>query len=377
MAVDEEISDYLRLINTQGIGAIGCNRLLTRYGSVDKALAFVSLKKQTPSCAWANEEIRKTRDFSAEIIIKSSPFYPQRLLKLHDAPPLLYAKGNLELLNHAPTVAMVGTRNASIMGRKIISKLAYDLTENNVLIISGMARGIDSAAHKGAMYAQNQFGPTVAVLGTGIDKIYPKENEILYQQIARQGLLISEYPMSTPAQTGNFPRRNRIVAALADAVVVGEATHKSGSLITAKLAADYGKMLFAIPGSPGDARSEGPNFLLRNGASWGEKCSDILNGLKQIVSTCPLVNRKPQENDLFTNSLDNLQKTVDIPPVTSADKNLILEYLSAEGCDADELIRLCKTDAQSLAMVLIELEMEDKIVRLPGNKIALTGKRRK
>lgn len=377
MAVNEEVSDYLRLINTSGIGAVGCNRLLARFGSVDKALAFVSLKKQTPSCDWAKEEIKKAQNFGVEIIVKNSPFYPQKLLELHDAPPLLYAKGNLELLKHSPVVAMVGTRNASIMGRKIVSKLAYDLTENNVLIISGMARGIDSAAHKGAMYAKNQFGPTIAVLGTGIDKIYPQENEILYQQIARQGLLISEYPMSTPAQTGNFPRRNRIVAALADAVLVGEATHKSGSLITAKLAADYGRPLFAIPGSPGDARSEGPNFLLRNGAAWGEKCSDILSCLKQAASACPLHIHKTQESDLFTNSLDNLQKTVDIPPIASADKNLILEYLSAEGCDADELIRLCKTDAQSLAMVLIELEMEDKIIRLPGNKIALTGKKRK
>ena len=377
MAVNEEVSDYLRLINTQGIGAVGCNRLLARYGSAGKALAFVSLKKQTPSCDWAKEEIKKAQNFGVEIIVKNSPFYPQKLLELRDAPPLLYAKGNLELLRHSPSVAMVGTRNASIMGRKIVSKLAYDLTENDVLIISGMARGIDSAAHKGAMYAKNQSGPTIAVLGTGIDKIYPQENEILYQQIAHQGLLISEYPMSTPAQTGNFPRRNRIVAALADAVLVGEATHKSGSLITAKLAADYGRPLFAVPGSPGDARSEGPNFLLRNGAAWGEKSSDILSSFKQVVSSCPLVVRKPQENDLFTNSLDNLQKTVDIPPITSVDKNLILEYLSAEGCDADELIRLCKTDAQSLAMVLIELEMEDKIIRLPGNKIALTGKKRK
>ena len=377
MAVDDEICDYLRLANTPTVGAIGFNNLLARFGSADKALAFVSQKKQTPSSLWAKEEIKKAENFGAQIIIQTSPLYPKKLLSLRDAPALLYIVGNAELLSHTPTVSVVGTRNASVMGRKIVSKLAFELTENNVLIASGMARGIDSSAHKGAMYAKSQKGPTVAVLGTGIDKVYPQENEALYRQIASQGLLVSEYPMNTPAQTGNFPRRNRIVAALADAVLVGEATHKSGSLITAKLAQDYGRMIFAIPGSVADARSEGPNFLLKNGAKWGESAANILLQLNTLQSSSALKTFKSQENNLFTKALDNLQKTVDIPPIEYNSKNLILEYLSTDGCDADELIRETNIDAQSLAMVLIEMEMEDKIIRLPGNKVALSGRKRK
>ena len=334
-------------------------------------------KKKVPSRQWAEEELERVRSFGAVVLSSADPRYPQKLSELDDAPPLLYVKGNIALLNHRPAVAVVGTRNATIIGRKLTSKISFELTENDVLIVSGMARGIDAAAHKGAMYAKERRGPTIAVLGTGIDRIYPPENEELYHQIGEQGLLVSEYPMGTNAQSGNFPRRNRIVAALSEAVLVAEATGKSGSLITARMAADRNRLIFAIPGSPGEARSEGPNSLLRRGALWAENAADILNVLNSKIRPEPLRPPDGGECDLFTKTLDNLQKTADIPPVKNCDKNSILAYLSAEGTDTDEIIRSSGLDAPSVAMLLIELEMEDKIIRLPGNKIALTGKNMK
>ncbi len=377
MAKNGNVLSKLRLINAEGIGPVGFHQLLSRFGSAENALQEIAGKKQLPSIEWAEEEWELTTDFGAEILTDDDPRYPQALLELKDAPPVLYAKGRLELLNHRPAVAVVGTRNATIIGRKLTSRIAYELTENDTLIVSGMARGIDAAAHKGAMYAKQQKGPTIAVLGTGIDKIYPAENENLYQQISEQGLLLSEYPMGTLPQSRNFPRRNRIVAGLAEAVLVAEATRRSGSLITAHLAADSGRMVFAVPGSPGEARSEGPNFLLRHGALWAEQASDILTVLSKKTKPKPLKIPSFNKCDLFTKPLDNFQKTTDIPPVKKNTKSSILEYLSAEGIDTDEIIRNSGLDAPTVAMLLIELEMEDKIIRLPGNKIALTGKNMK
>lgn len=372
MTADDDIAARLQLINTEGIGPVGFKRLLARFGSAEEALRETAAKKKVPSRQWAEEELERVRSFGAVVLSSADPRYPQKLSELDDAPPLLYA-----LLNHRPAVAVVGTRNATIIGRKLTSKISFELTENDVLIVSGMARGIDAAAHKGAMYAKERRGPTIAVLGTGIDRIYPPENEELYHQIGEQGLLVSEYPMGTNAQSGNFPRRNRIVAALSEAVLVAEATGKSGSLITARMAADRNRLIFAIPGSPGEARSEGPNSLLRRGALWAENAADILNVLNSKIRPEPLRPTDGGECDLFTKTLDNLQKTADIPPVKNCDKNSILAYLSAEGTDTDEIIRSSGLDAPSVAMLLIELEMEDKIIRLPGNKIALTGKNMK
>ena len=383
MTADDDIAARLQLINTEGIGPVGFKRLLARFGSAEEALRETAAKKKVPSRQWAEEELERVRSFGAVVLSSADPRYPQKLSELDDAPPLLYVKGNIALLNHRPAVAVCVLGIVPYLG--IITAfipavlLAWFTWGDfqHVLIVSGMARGIDAAAHKGAMYAKERRGPTIAVLGTGIDRIYPPENEELYHQIGEQGLLVSEYPMGTNAQSGNFPRRNRIVAALSEAVLVAEATGKSGSLITARMAADRNRLIFAIPGSPGEARSEGPNSLLRRGALWAENAADILNVLNSKIRPEPLRPTDGGECDLFTKTLDNLQKTADIPPVKNCDKNSILAYLSAEGTDTDEIIRSSGLDAPSVAMLLIELEMEDKIIRLPGNKIALTGKNMK
>ena len=179
MTADDDIAARLQLINTEGIGPVGFKRLLAHFSSAEEALRETAAKKKVPSRQWAEEELERVRSFGAVVLSSADPRYPQKLSELDDAPPLLYVKGNIALLNHRPAVAVVGTRNATIIGRKLTSKISFELTENDVLIVSGMARGIDAAAHKGAMYAKERRGSTIAVLGTGIDRIYPPENEEL------------------------------------------------------------------------------------------------------------------------------------------------------------------------------------------------------
>ena len=228
--------DFLQLLSTDGVGPVSFYKYLQKYGSAADALKALSSKKEIYERKLAEQELKKAEKLGIKIITFEDDAYPALLKELNDAPPLLYAKGAVELLNYPASVAVVGSRNASVAGRKIASRIAYDLTNSDVLVISGMARGIDSAAHKGALYAKNQLGPTIAVLGTGVDVCYPEENQELYDQIASQGLLISEFALETPANISNFPRRNRIVSALSLGVLVVEASLNSGSLITSRLA---------------------------------------------------------------------------------------------------------------------------------------------
>ena len=373
MALKQTIIEALRLINTDGIGPVNYEKYISAYGSVADALVFLEKAgKKVPSSSWAENELNNAEKQNVHLLLKEDNLYPQKLLSLKDAPPVLYAKGNLNLLSTDLSLAIVGSRNASINARKLSSKIACDLTENKILVISGMARGIDASAHKGAMYALNQKGPTIAVLGTGIDKIYPTENKDLYYQIAEQGLLLSEVPLGTEAQISNFPRRNRIVSGLSCGVLVTEASEKSGSLITAKLGAQQGKHLFAVPGNPCDAKSAGTNNLLRMGAHFTENADDIINILKNCAVNPPTYKVEKICDDLFINSLDNSAKTNNIP---SSSKYPIEEFLSTSAADIDEIIRYSKLDTATVMMQILDLEIEGRIVRLPGNKIALSERK--
>ena len=280
---EKHLLDILRIINTGGIGPVTFYAALKKYGNCEELLAYLESHKKVPNLSWAQDELGKATDTGIKLISFDDPMYPEALKAISDAPPILYAKGRTNLLHHAPAVAIVGARNASISGRKMASRIAFDLTNQNVLVISGMARGIDAAAHKGALYAQNQQGPTIAVLGTGIGEIYPRENETLYHMIEQQGLLLSEFPLSTKAQISNFPRRNRIISALAQGTLIVEAGLHSGSLITARLALEQGKDIFAVPGSPMESRSAGPNSLIREGAILTESADDILKELQTAL----------------------------------------------------------------------------------------------
>lgn len=380
MALSEtEILARLRLINTEGIGPISFYKLLDNYHTAEEALKNLPPKFRLFSEAQAEYELKLAQSKNIKLIAFDDSVYPQKLRELEDAPPFIYVLGRTDILNHTPSVAIVGARNASINGRKLASKIAYDLTNSNVLVISGMARGIDTAAHKGAMYALNQQGPTIAVLGTGADVVYPAENQAVYEQIAEQGAVVSEFLLGTSAQSNNFPRRNRIVSALADATLVVEAGIHSGSLITARLALEQGRDVFAVPGSPIEARATGPNKLIREGAFLAESAEDILSNLN--LSRHKKIKPLPRasQEDLFAKPLDKVKNNVDIPqqPDNSKSELKVIDCLTAEGVYVDEIIRATGLDSATVSLELLELEMDGRIERQVGNKVALIKKAKK
>ena len=223
----------------------------------------------------AEKIYEKTLAENIEIVGLFDSKYPYKLKNIYDAPIILYAKGNLNLLESEKTIAIVGSRNCSEYGRKITEKMSYMLAKKDYTIVSGMARGIDSYAHKGALIAQ---GKTIAVLGSGINYIYPKENEILYNKILEeQGLIISEYPLNMIPTPKCFPARNRIISGISDKVLVTEASQKSGSIITANFAIEQGKNVYAIPGNITSVKSEGTNELIKEGAFLVTTLEDIID----------------------------------------------------------------------------------------------------
>lgn len=363
-----ELIKCLQLINSENVGPVTFYKLIVRYRSLDNALeALPSLPKyRLFSKAQAQREYELARSKNIQIISIFDDEYPNELKQINDAPPILYVRGRLDLLKAPAALAIVGARNASINGRKTASHIAYDLTNNGILIVSGMARGIDSAAHKGAMYALRQKGPTLAVLGTGVDIVYPQENKNLYAQICEQGAVVSEFPLGTEPQAQNFPRRNRIISALSQGTLIVEATTHSGSLTTARLALEQGKDIFAVPGSPQDARAQGPNKLIKEGAILAESAADILECFN------------PEKQKQIIEYVDKLQKNADYPAVDNletdngpADNASVIDCLSREGTHVDEIIRRTGLDASAVSLALLELELGGRIERQPGNKVAL------
>ena len=365
----ENLINILRLLNTDGIGPVTFYKLLEKHGDIQTALEAVALKKKVVTITEAECMVADAEKKNIKIIPYTTPEYPQALLQINDAPPVIYALGNVELLNYPYSVGIVGARNASIAGRKIASRIAYDLTQADVLVVSGMARGIDAAAHKGALYAKQQQGPTIAVLGTGVDEIYPAENTDLYYDICRQGLAISEFAPGTKAQVSNFPRRNRIIAALTQGILVAEANLNSGSLITARLALEQGKDIFAIPGSPLENRAAGPNRLIKEGAILTESADDILN----VLSMSQNRQIKIKQTELFP--LDKAKNNVNISEQKNAEKSNsdnvnLLDLISYEGVDIDVLLRTSNLSQADFFSQVLDLEFSGKIQRQAGNKVA-------
>ncbi|MBR2300271.1 MAG: DNA-processing protein DprA [Alphaproteobacteria bacterium] len=365
------LADYIRLILTDGVGPVSFYKFLSQYGSATEALKALSFKKEVCSPNRAQDELKKAQNAGVEILSFEDERYPLSLKELNDAPPILYAKGNLDLLSYVAGISIVGSRNASVQGRKIASRIAYDLTNADVLVVSGMARGIDSAAHKGAMYAKSEQGPTIAVLGTGVDICYPKENEELYHQIAAQGLLISEFALSEQANISNFPRRNRIVSALSLGVLVVEASLNSGSLITARLALEQGKDVFAVPDSPIENKSAGCNKLIKEGALLTENADDIL---QTLALTQNRTLKTFQNASLKSKPLDNKKKEDNITEQKKSDvKNAdILQIIGTSGIETDELIRHLKADASDVLVLITELELEGLVSKTNGSFLKLT-----
>ncbi len=354
----------LRLARSEGVGPTNHRRLLERFGSARATIAALSRNPErfrpAPEADCARE-MAATAEIGGRFLFLGEPDYPPLMALLPDAPPVLIALGDPAAL--APrAVAIVGARNSSAAGRRVAEDISDELAGKGIAVISGLARGIDAAAHQGALNAK---GRTIAAIAGGIDVAYPPENALLQARIADQGgLLVTEAPLGTSPQARHFPRRNRIIAGLALGVVVVEAMEKSGTLITARLALEYGRELYAVPGSPADPRSRGSNDLLRQGAHLCENAADVLEFLPQAPADAPLFRPRAE-------APPNLAETAKQPENASPDLAQVLELLSPTPISVDELARRCQLSAQSLRAILLDLELEGRVQTLPGNRVAL------
>jgi DNA processing protein len=350
--------------------------LLRRFGSAAAALdALPRLSKSggarptAPMSRRAAEaELAAIDRLGGRLVCWGEPAYPPALAAVDDAPPVLTLLGRAELLL-APVVAVVGARNASANGRRLARELAAGLGEAGIVVASGMARGIDAAAHLGALDTGS-----VAVVAGGADIVYPEENRGLYDALARDGAIVAELPLGTEPQARHFPRRNRIISGLALGVVVVEAAAKSGSLITARFALEQGREVFAVPGSPLDPRCRGANHLLRNGATLTETAADILGQLGPLLRGHPPV--RPPAPVQRRLPLPGAVPRPAIPIATrpigeDAALDLLVEKLSPTPVAVDELVRQCQMSAASIATLLLELELAGRIERHPGNLVSL------
>jgi DNA processing protein len=314
--------------------------------------------------AVAERELAALDRIGGRAVCWGEPLYPGALAAVEDAPPVLSLLGHGEVLM-APMVAVVGARNASANGRRLAQDLAAGLGEEGIVVVSGMARGIDAAAHLGALAAGS-----VAVVAGGIDVVYPEENRGLYDALARQGAVVAELPPGIQPQARHFPRRNRIISGMALGVVVVEAAAKSGSLITARFALEQGREVFAVPGSPLDPRCRGCNDLLRNGATLTENAADVVAQLGPLLRGAPLLapGRLLPDPELLLAA-----PAPPPPPANLTDDSgfdLILEKLSPTPVAVDELVRQCQLSAAAVATLLLELELAGRVERHPGNLVS-------
>ncbi|MCV6595802.1 MAG: DNA-processing protein DprA [Mangrovicoccus sp.] len=359
--LDEDRLSWLRLLRSKRVGISSFYKLMREFGSAPAALAALpgiaaaaGMRDYAPAdLARAQGEMRAAARFGARMICYGAPEYPAALAEIDDAPPLFWAKGDLNLLQR-PMVAMVGARNASGLGERTARKLASDLAEAGFVLVSGLARGIDTAAHHAAL----DHG-TIAVLGGGVDVIYPKENKDLHGNIGKVGVLISEQPMGLAPQARHFPARNRIISGLARGLVVIEAAARSGSLITARNAGEQGREVMAVPGHPFDARASGCNMLIRDGANLVRHMEDILEVLGPAQSAASL----PPEPD----------RSVDPPPLALDQAklhSLILQRLGPSPIAEDQLMRDLGLPSGKLSPALLDLELNGRVTRQPGGLIA-------
>ena len=361
--------DVLRLIRSENVGSITFFQLIRRYGNARTALEAIpelasrgGSKRKISVCekARAEQELDALTGFGARLVLYGQPDYPQHLHHIADAPPVLTVKGHAHLWQKREAIALVGARNASANGCQFAFKLARDIGGQSLLVVSGLARGIDAAAHKGAL----ETG-TVAVIASGIDQIYPPENETLHRQIMEQGAVMTEQPFGAAPHARGFPARNRIISGMALGTVVVEASFKSGSLITARVAAEQGRDVFAVPGSPMDSRCKGSNDLIRNGAILTESVADILPHLPKAAQHFASERNTQHYEAPLAHAGEN-----DLAQVRA----LLLEKLGYDPVLVDELIAQCQLSAHLALVVLLELELAGRLLRHPGNRVSLAHK---
>ncbi|MFQ5535301.1 MAG: DNA-processing protein DprA [Sphingomonadales bacterium] len=356
----------LRLIRSQNVGPITFRQLLGRFGTAQKALeALPELARRggrakriaLPSLAAAQREFEQADALGGTVVVLGEAGYPAPLAAIEDAPPVLFVLGHKHLLSKT-MLGIVGARNASAAGVRFAKQIAGELGAQDLVVVSGLARGIDTAAHAGALATG-----TVAVQAGGVDVIYPPENANLHREIAEAGVVISEMACGTRPQARHFPRRNRIISGLSLGILVIEAAPRSGSLITARLALEQGREVFAVPGSPLDPRCRGVNNLIRQGAVLTESADDVM----QVMST---LRRQPLREPLDLHVAPRLPG-LDDPRELEDARRILREKLSPTPIYVDELVRQCKLTPGAVLTILLELELAGGLQRHPGNQVSL------
>ncbi len=360
----KERLNRLRLIRSENVGPITYRQLMARYASAGEALDALprlarrgGRRRAIVLCSEteAMSELETLEKAGGKLVILGEETFPSPLGAIEDCPPVLQCIGHLHLLQQ-PTVAIVGTRNASTNGRRMADRFARAIGEAGFTIASGMARGIDAAAHSGSLDTGS-----IAVLAGGVDNIYPKDNTDLYRELASRGLLVSEVPFGTVPQARHFPRRNRIISGLSRATLVIEAQLKSGSLITARLAADQGREVMALPGSPLDARARGTNDLIRKGALLVETPDEAIEALRAIPAS-------QMEEPSLQPPLPFAGDSEESPEMDRL-RTRLREALTPSPTELDALIRDLDAAPGKVNALILELELAGEVERLPGNLV--------
>jgi DNA processing protein len=360
---DEARIDWLRLIRSDNIGPRTFKSLLQNFGSASAALDALPMLARRGGAtrpirilprADAEREFETARRLRAQFIGSGEAAYPQRLAAIDDAPPLLAVRGNLAALSR-PMIAIVGSRNASAAGLKFAERLARELGEAGFVIASGLARGIDAAAHRASLATGS-----IAVLAGGQDRIYPEQHTDLLEALLPEGAAISEMPFGWEPRAPDFPRRNRLISGLSLGVVIVEAAKRSGSLITARFALEQGREVFAVPGSPIDPRAEGTNGLLKQGATLVTEAADVISVLEPILGHRNEMSAREPDEHIFAGE-----------PESDA-RARIVALLGPAPVTLDDLVRLSNSTPATVRTVLLELELAGRIERHGGGLVALT-----
>ena len=366
---ENSLRDWIALSFVIGVGSRTAAMLIDRFGSPTSvfeagghSLESAGLRRETIDAIKSSEqrekashEIEELARLGGEALILADDRYPKLLRETYDPPIVVYCLGAFATAFSQPVVAIVGSRRCSTYGRNVAEKLSRELAERGVTIVSGLARGIDSAAHRGAL---DGGGLTVGIMGTGLDGVYPKENRKLAVRIIEQGALLTEFPLATPPVSQNFPFRNRVISGLALGVLVVEGAERSGSLITARLAYEQGRDVFAVPGNITSAKSFGPNYLIKDGAKLVQTWRDVVEELPSELKASILSAERGESRVK--------QVTIDEVALSDSERKVLKMLNTDDAVHIDQLISKAGLGSGELMGALLKLEMMDRIRQLPG-----------
>jgi DNA processing protein len=366
---DNSTLDWIALSFVTGVGSRTAALLIDRFGSPSacfdlnsgeleaaglKRASIAALNSQTTR-EKAAEQLEELSKLGADVLTLADSRYPDLLRETYDPPIVLYIKGDFEKAMAQPALAVVGSRGCSTYGRNVAEMLSRELAERGITIVSGLARGIDSMAHRGAI---DGGGMTIAVMGTGLDSVYPKENRKLADMIVEHGALITEFPIATPPLPQNFPFRNRVISGLSLGVLLIEGAERSGSLITARMAYEQGREVLAVPGNITSSKSFGPNYLIKDGAKLVQTWRDVVEELPMEIKTAILAS-EPATTGARQLSMDQVA-------LSEPERTALSSLRDDEPTHIDQLISATRLSSGELMNALLTLEMQDRIKQLPG-----------